>query len=145
MNPRTIKLLAWWAASRKWIVVAGVAALVLRLLMAGFVHHANRVQERDRFTPTPTINVLLDKKTQKECWAGKVEHRMPKEVEEALLEAVQGLERTKYGTPEADAAYKKYEPAYERWKFYTDHPEQGTKVLVRNLPYCSDLREGNAE
>jgi hypothetical protein len=144
MNPRTIELLAWWVASRKWIVGAGIAALVLRLVMAGFVHHA-KVQERDRFTPTPTVNVLLDQKSLKECWAGEVEHRMPKEVEQALLEAVQGLERTKYGTPEADAAYKKYEQAYERWKYYADHPEQGSKVLVRNLPYCSDLREGSAQ
>jgi hypothetical protein len=135
-----VRSLGWWAANRKWIVGVGVAALVLRLLMAGFTHYANQVQEQNRFVPTSTVNVLLDQKTLKECWAGEVEYAMPRGVMQEAQEAAHGLTITKYGTPEADAAYDRWSKAMARLQYYDAHPEQGTRILVRHLPYCSDLR-----
>jgi hypothetical protein len=142
---RTIKFLAWWAVNRKWIVGTGVVALVLSLLLAGLVHHINQVKEQNRFVPTPTVNVLLDRKTLKECWAGDVAYETPHDVMQENIAAADALSKTKYGTPEADAAYERSSKAWERLQYYDAHPAQGTKIFVRHLPYCSDLRAETAQ
>jgi hypothetical protein len=80
MYPKTIKFLEWWQTKRTWIVGAGVAALVLTLLIAGLAGHIKQTREDNRFVPTPTVNVLLDRKTLKECWAGEVSYETPKDV-----------------------------------------------------------------
>jgi hypothetical protein len=137
------KFLAWWATSRKWIVGIGVAALLLRLVMAGYSHHhVNQVSEQNRFVPTPTVNVLLDQKTLKECWAGNIEYTIPKNVEQEFLAATETIRTTKLDTREMQAALERFETARERSQYYVDHPNEGTKILFRNLPYCSDLRAG---
>jgi len=115
--------------------------------MAGFTYHAHEIQEQNRFVPTPTVNILFDRKTLKECWAGKVEYSLapPKEVYRELDESLGLLAKQKLGTPASDAAYARWKKAEERFQYYLDNPEQTEKLFVHRLPYCSDLRTGIAQ
>jgi hypothetical protein len=76
-------------------------------------------EKENRFVPTPKINVLLDRKTLQECWAGEVVYSgaPPKDVEQELLASLDVLARTKSDTPANDAAFARHEKAEERWKF----------------------------
>jgi hypothetical protein len=136
------KVLAWWATSRKLVVGVGVTALLLRLVIGGYSHHVKQVSEQNRFVPTPTVNILLDQKTLKECWAGEIQYRTPTDVEQSYLAATEAIRTAKLDTPESGIALDRFNAARERWQYYEDHPDQGTKILFRYLPYCADLRAG---